>query len=84
MTSLLNEWRKEGERLRCRFAFKDFKAALDFVNRVGDLAEEANHHPDIHIFYNEVELELWTHTAGGVTEKDWELAASISAFFKKF
>ncbi len=74
----MNEWTEENGRLTRRFHFKDFAAALDFVNRAGDLAEKAKHHPDIHIFYNEVLLELWTHTANGVTEKDHELADQIS------
>ena len=53
----------------------DFRAALGFVNRVGDLAEEAGHHPDIDIRYNRVRLALVTHDAGGLTSKDFDLAA---------
>jgi 4a-hydroxytetrahydrobiopterin dehydratase len=63
-----------GELLRT-FQFKDFRAALAFVNRVGELAEEAGHHPDIDIRYNKVRLGLITHDAGGLTVKDFDLAA---------
>ena len=56
------------------FKFDDFVAALDFVNRVGKLAEKAGHHPDIDIRYNKVRLALISHDAGGLTNKDFELA----------
>ena len=59
------------------FSFKDFLAALAFVNRVGEQAEKAGHHPDIDIRYNKVRLGLVTHDAGGLTAKDFELAAVI-------
>lgn len=59
------------------FAFKDFVAALGFVNRIGDAAEHAAHHPDIDIRYNRVRLALVTHDAGGITAKDFTLAAKI-------
>jgi 4a-hydroxytetrahydrobiopterin dehydratase len=58
------------------FQFQDFVAALRFVNRVADLAERAGHHPDIDIRYNRVRLGLTTHDAGGLTGKDFELAAA--------
>jgi 4a-hydroxytetrahydrobiopterin dehydratase len=57
------------------FSFKDFSAALAFVNKVGEQAEKANHHPDIDIRYNRVRLSLVTHSAGGLTAKDFDLAA---------
>ena len=59
--------------------FKDFKEALAFVNRVGELAETEGHHPDIHIHWNRVTLELWTHVAKGLTENDFILASKIDA-----
>ncbi len=59
------------------YKFKDFQEALTFVNRVGALAEEADHHPDIDIRYNKVTLTLVTHSAGGLTEKDLALAGAI-------
>ena len=59
------------------YKFPDFKEAMGFVNRVADLAEEADHHPDILIRYNKVTLTLSTHSAGGLTEKDSQLARKI-------
>jgi 4a-hydroxytetrahydrobiopterin dehydratase len=56
------------------FQFKDFPAAVKFVNAVAELAEEAQHHPDIDIRWNKVTLALTTHDAGGLTEKDFLLA----------
>ncbi len=67
-------WKIEAGELVKTFQFKDFLAALRFVNQVGDLAEEAGHHPDIDIRYNRVRLSLITHDAGGLTEKDFHLA----------
>ena len=71
-------WEEVDRALEHTFAFKDFRAALDFVNRVGELAESENHHPDIAIHYNKVTLRWWTHTAGGITDRDRELAAKTS------
>lgn len=56
---------------------KDFVEAMRFVNALADLAEARNHHPDIAIHWNRVELQLWTHTAGGVTQADIDLADEI-------
>ncbi|MGO9340010.1 MAG: 4a-hydroxytetrahydrobiopterin dehydratase [Terracidiphilus sp.] len=63
-----------GELVRT-YEFEDFRAALGFVNQVADLAEAAGHHPDIDIRYNKVRLALVTHDAGGLTNKDFDLAA---------
>lgn len=61
-----------------QFTFKDFKEALAFVNRVGALAEEEGHHPDIKLFeYKHVLISLWTHAIGGLSENDFILAAKI-------
>ncbi|MGA3080369.1 MAG: 4a-hydroxytetrahydrobiopterin dehydratase [Terracidiphilus sp.] len=68
-------WRIEGGELTRTFEFKDFIAALAFVNQVGEQAEQASHHPDIDIRYNRVRLSLMTHDAGGLTAKDFDLAA---------
>jgi 4a-hydroxytetrahydrobiopterin dehydratase len=65
--------------LQRTFELESFPAALDFVNRVGALAEEEDHHPDISISYREVTLRWWTHTAGGITDRDRELAAKTDA-----
>ena len=67
-------WQIEASELVKTFQFKDFPAALAFVNRVGSLAEQAGHHPDIDIRYNRVRLALITHDAGGLTDKDFDLA----------
>jgi len=72
-------WSESEGALERTFAFKDFREALDFVNRVGELAEAENHHPDIAIHYKEVTLRWWTHTAGGITDRDRELAEKTSA-----
>jgi 4a-hydroxytetrahydrobiopterin dehydratase len=61
--------------LERELAFADFAEALAFVNRVGELAEAENHHPDVEIRWNRVRLRWWTHVAGGITERDHALAA---------
>jgi 4a-hydroxytetrahydrobiopterin dehydratase len=71
----LSAWQIEAGELVKTFQFKDFVASLHFVNRVGELAEQAGHHPDIDIRYNRVRLALTTHDAGGLTQKDFDLAA---------
>ncbi|HUN84708.1 MAG TPA: 4a-hydroxytetrahydrobiopterin dehydratase [Terracidiphilus sp.] len=71
------EWRVESGELTRTFAFKDFRSALAFVNKVGDAAEKAGHHPDIDIRYNRVRLALVTHDAGGLTTKDFGLAGVV-------
>ena len=71
-------WERRRRRDRRRsYRFADFREALAFVNRVGELAERAGHHPDIDIRYNTVTLALTTHDAGGLTAKDFELARAI-------
>jgi 4a-hydroxytetrahydrobiopterin dehydratase len=71
----LPDWKILAGELVKTFQFKDFRSALCFVNQVGELAEEAGHHPDIDIRYNRVRLGLTTHDAGGLTVKDFDLAA---------
>lgn len=71
----LSGWQIEAGELVKTFTFKDFRAALGFVNRIGEAAEAAGHHPDIDIRYNRVRLALVTHDAGGLTDKDFGLAA---------
>jgi 4a-hydroxytetrahydrobiopterin dehydratase len=71
----LTGWQIESDKLVKTFAFKDFVAALRFVNLVAEEAEKAGHHPDIDIRYNRVLLGLTTHDAGGLTDKDFGLAA---------
>ena len=67
-------WKVESGELTRTFTFKDFVASLAFVNKVGEAAEKAGHHPDIDIRYNRVRLGLVTHDAGGLTAKDFDLA----------
>ncbi len=59
------------------FRFKNFRQALEFTKQVGELAEVENHHPDIHLAWGKVAITLWTHSAGGLTENDFILAAKI-------
>ncbi len=68
------EWRKKDATIVRTYPFKDFPAAIKFVNAVGRLAEKAWHHPDIDIRWNKVTLTLSTHDAGGLTRKDFQLA----------
>lgn len=68
---------EEGRRLRREFRFPDFRRALEFVDRVGALAEAEGHHPDLHLSWGRVGVVLWTHAAGGLTENDFILAAKI-------
>jgi 4a-hydroxytetrahydrobiopterin dehydratase len=69
-----DSWSEVDGALERTFEFGNFREALGFVNRVGELAEAENHHPDIAIHYNKVTLRWWTHTAGGITDRDRELA----------
>lgn len=72
----------KGKSIQKKFSLGNFKEALAFVNQVGDLAEQSDHHPDITINYNKVTLTLWTHTAGGLTNKDFDLAGHIEKIGK--
>lgn len=64
-------------RISREFQFKDFNEAINFVNKAADVAEEEGHHPDIHIYFNRVVMELWTHAVKGLTENDFILAGKI-------
>lgn len=70
-------WREENSAIQKEFKFEDFKSALTFVNKVGELAEDMNHHPDIELGWGRVKVTLTTHSAGKVTEKDRSLAKAI-------
>jgi 4a-hydroxytetrahydrobiopterin dehydratase len=63
--------------IKRKFKFKDFKEAMKFVNNVADIANHEGHHPDIYIFYNIVDLELFTHAVKGLSENDFIMAAKI-------
>jgi 4a-hydroxytetrahydrobiopterin dehydratase len=70
-------WELGGDRIERHFEFADFAAALDFVNRVGELAEEEGHHPDISFGWGYVEVVLYTHKIKGLHENDFIMAAKI-------
>jgi 4a-hydroxytetrahydrobiopterin dehydratase len=65
------------EKIQREFTLKDFKAAMDFVNKIAEIAEAEQHHPDIYIFYNLVRIELSTHAVKGLSENDFIVAAKI-------
>ena len=73
----LPHWNLEGKEIVRHYQFPDFAAAMVFVNQVAEKAETADHHPDIDIRYNKVRLALVTHDAGGITQKDVDLAREI-------
>ena len=70
-------WERDGDALRKEFDRGDFKGSVDFVNRLTPAAEEMNHHPDLTISWNKVTVSLSTHSEGGITENDFELASRI-------
>lgn len=80
----LPEWSLGGEAIQRTYEFKDFVAAMRVVNAVADAAEADQHHPDVLIRYNRVTMTLSTHDAGGVTEKDFVLAAKIDEFAARY
>ncbi len=65
-------------KLRKQFKFKNFKQSMSFVNKVAKTAEAEGHHPDIYIFYNKVQLDLFTHAVSGLSENDFIMAAKIN------
>jgi len=78
-SQLDGDWQVVNERrLERQYKFPDFRRALEFTCRVGEIAEAQGHHPDIYLTYGEVHLQIWTHKAGGLTESDFILAAKIN------
>ena len=79
----VNYWPDERKQkaLRKDFKFSDFKSALVFVNKVGELAENANHHPDIYLGWGYVQIWLTTHSEHSITDKDHEIAKQIDKLF---
>ena len=78
IASQLPDWQVVNEHhLQRNFRFKDFRETLDFVNRVGELAEEQGHHPDICFGWGKADITIWTHKIDGLTESDFVLAAKI-------
>lgn len=73
----LPAWEVEGKNIERVFEFEDFAQSIDFVNGVAELAEDAEHHPDIDVRYNKVRVVLSTHSKGGLTDLDFDLAEKI-------
>lgn len=72
-------WEVRDGKLRKRIVFRDFVAAVRFVNRIAEVAEAEGHHPDFCVHYREVDVTIWTHAIGGLSENDFILAAKIDA-----
>ncbi|SRR5258706_5223139 len=81
----VSSWQISNDYLKIyrEFVFKDFAYAMAFVNKVSRIAEEEGHHPDIHISYNRVLLELWTHNIKGLSENDFIVAAKVNEIKSK-
>lgn len=77
--SEINSWERRDAKIHKRFNFENFAEALDFVNKVGAIAEEKDHHPDITFGWGYAEFEITTHSENGLTEKDFDLAKAIDA-----
>jgi 4a-hydroxytetrahydrobiopterin dehydratase len=78
----LPEWRRQRQVISRTYQFKDFKAAMRFVNAVAKCAEQVGHHPDLEICWNRVTLRLTTHDAGGLSEQDFSLARRLDRLIK--
>lgn len=72
-------WSYDGDRLRKTYEFDEYVDGVEFVNEVAELAEEANHHPDLHVGYKEVEVTLKSHDVDGITDRDWSLVEEIES-----
>jgi len=77
LSELKEGWKLKVVKIEKLFNFDDFNKAMEFVNKIAELAEREGHHPDIEIHYNKVEIILWTHAIGGLSENDFILAAKI-------
>lgn len=77
--SEVNSWERKGEKIHKRFNFENFAESLDFVNKIGALAEKRDHHPDITFGWGYAEIYLTTHDAGGITASDIAVAKEIDA-----
>jgi 4a-hydroxytetrahydrobiopterin dehydratase len=75
----VKNWKLKDEVIKRSWKFKDFKAAIVFINKVAELAEEHDHHPIILNVYNRVELRFFTHVVNGLTEKDFKIAEEIDS-----
>ena len=75
-------WEYKNNAISKTFKFKEFLHGIEFVQKVAEIAEAADHHPDISIHYTSITFTCWTHTEGGVTDKDFKLANNIEIAFK--
>jgi 4a-hydroxytetrahydrobiopterin dehydratase len=73
----LNDWKVEGKFLRKSFKFENFAESLEFINKVGEIAESADHHPDITFGWGYADIELTTHDTGGLTHNDFDIGKKI-------
>ena len=81
----LSDWNLEdnGKSIMKNFKFNNFKEAVDFINKISEVAETENHHPDIRLYdYNKIEIKLTTHSVGGLTGKDFKVAFEIDNLCK--
>ncbi len=78
LANRLRDWNLKEHSIERVFEFPSFKLAMDFVNKVACVAEEANHHPDITVNYNKVRMELTSHDSGGITRRDLSMAGKIN------
>jgi len=77
----MREWSVAGNEIYRKFTFKAFMPAITFVDKIAEAAEQANHHPDITINYNQVGIRLSTHSEGGITGKDFQLAEAVDKIY---
>jgi len=73
------DWREQGGKISKTFQFKNFLEAMKFVNQMAQLAESEGHHPDFSVHYSKVDVVVWTHAIGGLSENDFILAAKIDS-----
>jgi 4a-hydroxytetrahydrobiopterin dehydratase len=72
-------WTLKENKIYANYRFKDFKQAVDFINKMARVAEAEGHHPDFCVHYNKIDITLWTHAIGGLSENDFILAAKLNA-----
>jgi 4a-hydroxytetrahydrobiopterin dehydratase len=75
-------WERKGETIAKQYTFKEFMDGIRFINRIAEIAEQMDHHPDIAVNYRRITFTLSTHDQGGITEKDFKLADAIESEFK--
>ncbi len=78
----LSGWERSGEAISKTYTFETFLGGIGFINTIAEVAEEADHHPDITVHYRRVTFTLWTHSEGGLTERDFDLALKIEEAFQ--